>query len=408
MDLRALSRLVPAPEKFLAGPPGHPVTWTVPDDSIPAIFGLAEIDRVMASGLLSNRRVRMFDKNGQIPASQYVWGENAPQPGLQGHLRPHAVNRLVRSGATLAMNDLEQVCEPLGDLCRRLVLETGQSVTSAAFLTPPASFGLAAHHDTESVLLIQTHGSKVWQVREPARPEPLAHEKHVKLSAEDADRVARRAPDVEVTLRAGDALWIPRGWLHGAATTEESSLHVTIGFTPYTRYWLANQIVRSLDDRQVDFHVFRADLPWGVGEDEARLEAEVAETVEHLLAALRQLDHPAVSARVRQVMRSRYFTPKRPQPISTAVESGAGLDTRVVMVREAVSGTDRLADGRLRLNLRDTAVTVPAAAADWAETRLAMDSTEPWSAEDLIPGLTETAAVGLVTGMLREGVVRAV
>ncbi|WP_369221626.1 cupin domain-containing protein [Streptomyces sp. R39] len=362
----------------------------------------------MASGLLSNRRIRMFDKSGQIPASQYVWGENAPQPGLQGHLRPHTVNRLVRSGATLAVNDLEQFCEPLGDLCRRLVLETGQSVTSAAFLTPPGSFGLAAHYDTESVLLIQTYGSKVWRVWEPARPNPLAHEKHVKLSADDADRVARRTPDLEVTLRTGDALWIPRGWLHGAATTEEPSLHVTIGFTPYTRYWLANQIVRGLDERSADVGVFRADLPWGVGEDPAQLEAEVAETVEHLLAALRRLDYPAVSARVRQVMRARYFTPRRSQPVSTAVGAGAELDTRVVMVTEAVSGADRLADGRLRLNLRDTALTVQAAVADWTETRLAMDSSEPWSARDLVPVLDEAAAIGLVTGMLREGVARTV
>ena len=34
---------------------------------------------------------------------------------------------------------------------------------------------------------------------------------------------------LELTLRAGDTLYLPRGWLHDALTSETDSLHVTVG-----------------------------------------------------------------------------------------------------------------------------------------------------------------------------------
>ncbi|MFG2480748.1 JmjC domain-containing protein [Streptomyces fagopyri] len=408
MELRALSRLVPAPEKFMANRPIRPEVWSIPDDSVPGLFGLAELDRILTSGLPSDRHLRVFDRGEQVPRERYVWGGRAPSGMLRGELRSHAVNGLVRSGATLALNELEYLSEPIGDLCRRLALETGQNVNAGAFLTPAGSVGLSAHPDVEAVLLIQTHGSKVWRMWEPAWRDPLGHERDRKLLAEETERVEQGAPDLEVTLRTGDVLWIPRGWLHGAVTTGEPSLHVTLGFISYTRYWLANEIVRGLDARLAGADGFRADLPWGVAGDPEGLGAEVGETVEELIAALGRLDHTDVSARVRRSMRTRYLPPRRSQPISTAVGPGVGLETRVVMVTEAVSGADRLADGRLRLNLRDTALTVPSGAADWVETRWARDAADTWSARDLVPPLDEAAAVALVSAMLREGVVRAI
>jgi hypothetical protein len=183
---------------------------------------------------------------------------------------------------------------------------------------------------------------------------------------------------------------------------------VTFGFFTYTRYWLANSIVRGLDERLAGLIAFRGDLPWGMSENPELLEAEIAETLEQLREALGRMDPAEVSKRVRQTMRTRYLMPRRSQPVSMAIGAGAELDTRVVMVTEALNGVERLVDGRLRLDLRDTALTVQAAAADWVQTRWALDSTEPWSARDLVPALAEDAAVALVTSMLREGVARAV
>lgn len=408
MRKETLSRLVPEPDKFLAGPPKSPEVWRLPDASISSIFDLAEFDRIIASGLMTGRHVRITRNNVPVPQSDYTWGAGAPNERLRGVLKSHTVNRLIRSGATLVVNELEYFCDAVGDLCRHLVLETGQKLTTGAFLTPASSSGLPAHQDVESVLLMQTYGSKNWQLTAPSRPNPLEHERSRRLSAEDVERIDQGKPDLEVTLRAGEALWIPRGWIHANTTTEEPSLHLTIGFTPYTRHWLAEEVIRELNERLSDCENFRVDLPWDIADKPQELEAEVAAIVDQMLVRFRRLDQGDVTTRVREKMGERFFPPKRSHPISTAVGSDAGLDMRVVLVNESVNRTEHLPDGRLRLNLRDTAVTVPSAASDWLESRFSSDSAAEWSARDMMPGLDEASAVDLVTTLIRQGVVRAV
>ncbi|MFF4948666.1 JmjC domain-containing protein [Streptomyces chattanoogensis] len=57
------------------------------------------------------------------------------------------------------------------------------------------------------------------------------------------------APIAEIVLRAGDMLYVPRGWWHAVAATEGRSLHLTYGLTPTTGHhlltWLAGQLLTS-------------------------------------------------------------------------------------------------------------------------------------------------------------------
>jgi ribosomal protein L16 Arg81 hydroxylase len=41
---------------------------------------------------------------------------------------------------------------------------------------------------------------------------------------------------LDVTLRAGDTMYLPRGWLHQALTTGSDSLHITVGVN--VRRWI--------------------------------------------------------------------------------------------------------------------------------------------------------------------------
>jgi len=41
-------------------------------------------------------------------------------------------------------------------------------------------------------------------------------------------------PVLDVTLQVGDTLYLPRGWLHEAKTSETDSLHLTVGVNVYT------------------------------------------------------------------------------------------------------------------------------------------------------------------------------
>ncbi|AEW99775.1 JmjC domain-containing protein [Streptantibioticus cattleyicolor] len=127
-----------------------------------------------------------------------------------------------RSGATLLLSCLPSRCPPVGELCRgiefdllRLGLLPGDPVSANAYLTPPRAQGFGRHHDDHSVLVVQLHGSKRWEVFGPGSQGPEAV--------------------VSATLEAGDVLSIPAGFPHVAHTTDEASLHLTIGL--HTLSW---------------------------------------------------------------------------------------------------------------------------------------------------------------------------
>ena len=99
-----------------------------------------------------------------------------------------------------------------------------------AYCTPAGAQGFAVHHDTHDVLVLQVSGRKRWRIYAPVAELPL---KDQRWSADDAAAVG--APLHDITLRAGDTLFVPRGWPHEAISDDAASLHVTVGLHPPTR-----------------------------------------------------------------------------------------------------------------------------------------------------------------------------
>ena len=80
------------------------------------------------------------------------------------------------------------------------------------------------------MFVLQVAGEKRWLVYEPVFPLPLKDQRYSKELGEPG------APVHDVTLAPGDTLYLPRGWLHEAVTSETDSLHLTIGVNVLT--WL--------------------------------------------------------------------------------------------------------------------------------------------------------------------------
>jgi NitT/TauT family transport system substrate-binding protein len=57
----------------------------------------------------------------------------------------------------------------------------------------------------------------------------------------------------EVTIKAGDLMYIPRGLPHDAYTSDESSLHLTIGVYPTQHVDLFSKAIKSLAQNDIDF-----------------------------------------------------------------------------------------------------------------------------------------------------------
>ena len=57
----------------------------------------------------------------------------------------------------------------------------------------------------------------------------------------------------DFTLEAGDTLYLPRGWPHEATTSQDESLHLTIGMHPPTRLDALRAAIQSSAEDDVEF-----------------------------------------------------------------------------------------------------------------------------------------------------------
>ena len=82
-----------------------------------------------------------------------------------------------------------------------------------------------------------------------------------------------------VTLTPGDTLYIPRGFLHDAATDGTTSAHITMGLHPPYRFDLLEELTRLAQDTPA----FRQAVPHGLVPDRGEAVAEFKRLVNDLV-----------------------------------------------------------------------------------------------------------------------------
>jgi lysine-specific demethylase/histidyl-hydroxylase NO66 len=132
----------------------------------------------------------------------------------------------VGSGCSLRLLCPHKHSDPVHKLLSTLEVTFGCMVGANAYLTPMASQGFAPHYDDVDVFICQQEGSKRWRVYEPfAKSETLPRTSSGDYNPEDMPK-----PHLDTTLNPGDCLYLPRGWVHQAVTTVNTthSLHLTV------------------------------------------------------------------------------------------------------------------------------------------------------------------------------------
>ncbi|WP_405883159.1 hypothetical protein OG762_34150 [Streptomyces sp. NBC_01136] len=360
------------------------------------LLDLDGVDELLNSGIRRKGRVRMLRDGAAVDPAEFTWGEGAHR--APDEVRPSAVGRLLRAGATLALNDLQKAWTPLRELCGSLAHELGITVDAAAFLTPAGKAGFDYHHDGMPVMIAQTVGSKTWRLQPPVVADPLPHE--IAVADEDLERIKKTPPVFQATLYPGDVLWIPTGWMHSGVATDEPSLHVSFVFRTVTRYWIATEVVSYLEQCLTGDDALRGELPWTGAKNRETLAAIVAEIVEEVADYLTRLDSAAVVGQVRERLRARANEAVR-TPAGSLRASTVGVDTAVALAASSIHGVDLRDDGGLIIEMRDSRVAVGAPAAAFIASRWAEGMAEPWCARDLAPALGEQQAVDLVRRLLR-------
>ncbi|WP_161993732.1 cupin domain-containing protein [Muricoccus nepalensis] len=244
------------------------------------LCSVAALDAYLAAGARTPP-VTMADsaRNGSasVPAEEFARDD--------GRIDPHRLFRRFDAGATLVVSQFHEAHPPLARFCRGLEKFFLHAVQANVYLTPAGAQGFKTHFDTHDVLVLQVSGEKRWRLL-AGQPLPLP----TRRTPWDSGLYAAAGAAEEVTLRPGDALYVPRGTLHDAAAQPagEPSLHVTIGLLEPC--W-ADLLHDAVDLLEAEHPALRRSLrSWRIGEAEGPL-ADAA-------AALAPLAEPALMERV--------------------------------------------------------------------------------------------------------------
>jgi hypothetical protein len=252
--------------------------------------------------------------------------------------------RLFAGGATIVLQGLHRTWAPLIDFTQALAAELGHPVQANAYVTPSQNTGFSDHYDVHDVFVVQVAGEKRWRLRPPVRRAPLRDDPwtgHRSL----VDEAATHAPSHEFTLRAGDVLYLPRGWLHSATALGGVSTHLTLGVHVWTRRHLADELVALATARiSEDERVRTALAPGPDLTSAAGLGSDVELAREALVRALQDVSVDDVAAaldrRSRPTQRAAPIGPLRQLAAADDLAPDTGLRMRAYVAARLVPKAD--------------------------------------------------------------------
>jgi hypothetical protein len=132
-------------------------------------------------------------------------------------------------GNTLGMFILNRLYPTLGELVDDLDRDFGFPWRVNLYLTPKGAKGFLPHTDQHDFFILQTGGKKKWRVYNNPIPLNTRKQEQGKKAGKALNEKNLGSPLLEVVLNQGDALYVPRGYIHVAETFEDTgSLHLTV------------------------------------------------------------------------------------------------------------------------------------------------------------------------------------
>jgi hypothetical protein len=343
----------------------------------------ADVERIVCSGGLRYPAFRLVKAGARLDPPAYT--VDVPwRPAAFTHTAD--VDRVLAefaAGATIVLQALHLQWPPLAAFCRDLEATLGQPVQANAYYTPRGSQGLAVHHDTHDVFVLQVAGDKRWLVYEPALELPLRDQRYSPELGAPGEAVLAE------TLAAGDTLYLPRGWLHEALTSESDSLHVTVGVNVVTTL---DAVRAALDECAADVE-FRRAIP---------ADGELAGDLLERLGA--RLDPDLVARRARR----RLVESRRPirhgQLGQLRALDRLSLETTLERRPTVLADLDLAEDGSARLVFEGKTLAFPPQAQ--LDLAYVLTADGPFRPDELPGDLDDAGRLVLVRRLVREGFVR--
>jgi hypothetical protein len=277
------------------------------------------------------------------------------------------ITRSLKKGLTVCCHAPQKYNDNLWKFLSALEHEFGCAVGASVHLAPINSVCNERQHDASESFVLQLEGSSRWNLYEPIKGLELPRGAGVFTSDPDetggtvkSSKNTEKIPSVQMTLRTGDSLYIPRGWTYvqhnDSADVQSMNLKLSPNLGGHCVADLLDLLVpQALAEAAQNSVLFRQSLPsdyrsfLGVSvsedEDQARRREAFQSHVQQLLgrmveAAVDVLD-PAADQLAKQFMMERLPVPLTKEEEAVSSSGGGHIVinpyTKLRMVRPGVA-----------------------------------------------------------------------
>jgi ribosomal protein L16 Arg81 hydroxylase len=354
------------------------------DARFDSLLAPADVERLVCETGLRVPAFRLVKEGAQLPLSTYTEDIRWRPGSFSGTAVVERVAEEFARGATLVLQALQLYWPAAALYCRDLEKLLGCPVQANAYQTPAAARGFAVHHDTHDVFILQVAGRKRWRVYEPVLELPLKDQRWSPELGDPGEAIQ------DLVLEAGDTLYLPRGWPHEATTSEDESLHLTIGMHPQTCLEALRAALESCAEDDVEFR--RSIAPDG----------DVSgELLERLAAGLS-------ADELRRRLRRRFVASRRPilhdQLAQVRALDRLSLEDPVERRATVIYEFEETSEGDGLLLFEGKELRFPSHAA--SAVRAAVEGERPFTAAELPGSLDDAGRLVLVRRLVREGFLR--
>lgn len=211
------------------------------------LLTLSDVDKILDSHKPEYGNLRVAKSSSFLSPEVYT--------NNNGRVKINSVYQHYADGYSVVLKRIHQCWNPVSRLCFNLSKTLSHTVQANMYLTPKNSNAYNPHIDTHDVIILQISGTKQWKIYDTISETPLVESPGI--SSIDKSALSGLK---EYTLCAGDLIYIPRGVPHDAYTTDESSLHLTLGIYPVQWADLLKAVVEQIAMQDSSY---RKALPFG-------------------------------------------------------------------------------------------------------------------------------------------------
>jgi len=227
--------------------------------------------------------------------------ERAADRNRLGSLRPkpYVVSQLFEQGATVVLDLIENMNPGILSVTEAIQMATGFRVSCNAYCSRQQRKAFDSHFDSMDVFALHIEGTKTWRIYKGRFENPLEQGGYdnPSYSPEYLEK-AKGELLMEIEMKPGDMLYLPKGVYHDALASTEACLHLSFGTTQPSGINVINWLTNSLSS----FAIMRKALP-AYNEEEAH-DAQVKQITDCLAELLQE---PTLASQFRKEQRAYAF-----------------------------------------------------------------------------------------------------